>query len=112
MENNTSTSTVTNTSFIEGQSTGRPPLFNGMNYTYWATRMRIYMQANGFDSWNITQSEYNIPTTEYSTWSNTQKLDASANAKAMNMLHCSLDKYEFNYIRMCNTAHKYGKHSK
>ena len=92
--------TNTNTSFIEGQSTARPLLFNGMNYNYWATRMRIYMQENGFDSWNITQKKYIIPTEEYSTWTNTQKLDATANAKAMNMLFCALDKNEFNHISM------------
>ena len=104
METNTSTSI--NTSFIEGQSTARPPLFNGMNYNYWATRMRIYMQANGFDSWNITQTECAIPIEEYSTWSNTHKLDATANAKAMNMLFCALDKNEFNRVSMCNTAYE------
>ena len=70
MENNTST--VSNTTFLEGQSTARPPLFNGMNYNYWATRMRIYMQANGCDPRNICQTEHHIPTTEYSQWSNTQ----------------------------------------
>ena len=52
------------------------------------------------------QSEYIIPITEYSTWSNTQKLDATATAKAMNMLHCALDKNEFNRISMCETAHE------
>ena len=41
--------TNTNTSFTEGQSTSRPPLFNGLNYNYWSTRMRIYMQSSGFD---------------------------------------------------------------
>ena len=106
MYTNTSTNTSINTSFIEGQSTARPPLFNGMNYNYWATQMRIYMQANGFDSWNITQSEYHIPTTEYYTWSNTQKLDATANAKAMNMLFCAIDRNEFNRVSMCQTAYE------
>ena len=47
--------------------------------------MRIFMQASSFDSWNITQTEYTIPTTEYSTWSNSQKIDATNNAKAMNL---------------------------
>jgi len=81
--------------FVEGQSTARPPLFNGLNYTYWSTRMMIYMQANGFDTWNITNSEYTIPTDDYAEWSNSQKLDATSNAKAMNMLFCALDKNEF-----------------
>ena len=106
MENNASTSTVNNTSFVEGQSTARPPLFNGMNYNYWATRMRIYMQANGFDAWNVTQTEYTAPTTEYSAWTVVQKTEAAANAKAMNMLFCALDKNEFNRVSICTSAYQ------
>ena len=101
-----STSTSNYTSFTEGQSTARPPLFNGTNYNYWATRMRIYMQANGFDIWNITQTEYLIPTTEFSSWSTTQKIDATSNAKAMNILFCALDRNEFNRVSMCSTAYQ------
>ena len=74
--------------FIEGQSTSRPPLFNGLNYNNRATRMSIYMRANGYDTWNIIQDVYTVPTTPYAEWSNSQKLDATANAKAMNMLFC------------------------
>ena len=77
-----------------------------MNYKYWAIRMRIYIQASSYETWNIMQSEYIIPTTEYSAWSNTQKLDATVNAKAMNMLYCALYKNEFNRISMCKTAHE------
>jgi hypothetical protein len=29
----------------EGQSTNRPPLFNGSDYSYWKNRMTIYLQA-------------------------------------------------------------------
>lgn len=42
------------------------------------------MQANGYDTLNITQQEYTIHTTAYAQWLNTQKLDSTANAKAMN----------------------------
>ena len=97
---------TSNTSYTEGQNTTRPPFFNGLNYSYWSTRMRIFMQASGFDTWNIIQSEYTIPTTEYATWSNTQKLDATANAKAMNMLFCALDKNEFNRVSICKTGYE------
>ena len=104
MDNNTSSST--NTGYTEGQSTARTPFFNGSNYSYWATRTRIYMQANSFDSWNITQKEYTLPTAAYTEWSTNDKNEATANAKAMNMLHCALDRNEFNRICMCNTAYE------
>lgn len=77
-----------------------------MNYNYWDTRMRIYIEASSYETWNIMQYGYTIPTTEYSTWSNTQKFDATANAKSMNMLYYALDKIEFNRISMCKTAHE------
>ena len=64
------------------------------------------MQASGFETWNIIQNEYNIPTTQYAAWSNTQKLDATANAKAMNMLFCALDKNEFNRVSICKTGYE------
>jgi len=68
--------------------------------------MRIYTQANSFDTWNITSSEYTIPTTDYAEWSNTPKLYATSNAKAINMLFYALDKNEFNRVSVCKTAYE------
>jgi len=92
--------------FVEGQSTARPSLFNDLNYAYWSTRMRIYMQANGFNTSNFTSSENTIPTTAFAEWSNIQKVDAASNAKAMNMLFYALDKNEFNRVSVCQTAYE------
>ena len=103
MENNPSTSSTT---FAEGQSTQRPPLFNGLHYNYWATRMRIHMQASGFNAWNATQKEFTAPTTKYSTWTTVQKEGANANAKAMNMLYCALDRNEFNRVSIYISAYQ------
>ena len=95
------TGTVTNTSipvtnlFSEGQSTVRRPLFNGSNYAYWACRMKIYLRCVGLDTWNITQTEYSEPTTDFAQWTAEQKTAAQNNSKEMNILFCSLDKNEF-----------------
>ena len=64
MANNASTSTQ-NTTYTEGQSTQRPPFFNGLNYSYWATRMSFFMQSSSYDAWNATQREIVNPTTDY-----------------------------------------------
>ena len=32
----------------EGQSTTRPPFFDGSNYPYWKLRMKTWLQANDF----------------------------------------------------------------
>ena len=108
MENNVSTITTSaySSTFAEGQSTQRPPLFNGLNYNYWATWMRIYMQAISFEAQNATQAEFVVPTTDYPTWTQIQKNEASANAKAMNMLFCALDRNEFNRVSICTTAYQ------
>ena len=64
------------------------------------------MQSSGFDIWNVIQREYTTPAGEYSTWSNTQKLDATSNAKAMNILICALDRNEFNRVSMCTSGYE------
>ena len=46
----------------EGQSSSRPPFFNGEDYTYWKTRMRIFLQGQDFDILNIIESKYIEPT--------------------------------------------------
>ena len=104
MATNTGTVTTTNigtiipvtSSFVEGQSTVRPQLFNGNNYAYWACRMKIYLQSIGLDTWNITQTEYSEPTTDFSQWTAEQKTVAQNNSKAMNI--CFVHLIEMNLI--------------
>merc|ERR1712080_431839 len=64
------------------------------------------MQASGFSAWNATQKEFTSPTTEYATWTTVQKEEANANAKAMNMLYCALDRNEFNRVSICTSAYQ------
>ena len=47
---------------VEGQSTNRPPLFNGSNYTYWKARMRIFIQALDYDLWSVIINGPHTPT--------------------------------------------------
>ena len=84
----------------EGQSTNRPPLFNGANYTYWKARMRIFIQAQDYDVWSIiingpyTPSIYvdNIAISKLEKdWDDNDRRKAQLNAKAMNVFYCALD---------------------
>ena len=50
------------TSLAEGQSTNRPPLFNGSNYTYWKARMKIFIQILDYDMWSIIVNRPHTPT--------------------------------------------------
>ena len=38
---------------MEGQSTTRPPFFDGNDYPYWKTRMRVFLQALDYEIWEI-----------------------------------------------------------
>ena len=100
------TSIPVTSSFVEGRSTVRPPLFNGSNYAYWACRMKIYLQSIGFNTWNITQTEYSEPTTNFAQLTSKQKTIAQNNSKAMNILFCSLDRNEFNRVLVCKSAYE------
>ncbi|VFQ66854.1 unnamed protein product [Cuscuta campestris] len=46
----------------EGQSTSRPPLFDGTNYSYWKERMRIYIRSTNFQLWLVIKNGEQIPT--------------------------------------------------
>jgi hypothetical protein len=37
------------------------PLFDETNYEIWSTRMRVFLQAQGFDIWNSVVSGYTAP---------------------------------------------------
>src|SRR5436190_5561102 len=90
----------------EGQSTQRPPLFDGNNYNYWKCCMRIYLQSFNLEIWKIVESAYSPPTTPVDEWSNNDKKLMQTNAKAMNALFCDLERNEFNRVSNCKTAHE------
>ena len=48
--------------FAEGQSSIRPPLFCGDNYTFWKAKMRIFLQSQGREIWKCIINGPYIPT--------------------------------------------------
>ncbi len=100
-------------SMSEGQSTNRPPLFNGTNYTYWKARMRIFIQALDYELWYIITRGPHTPTISIEgtiipkpemDWNENDRRLAQLNAKGINILYCSLDVSEFNRISRCISA--------
>ncbi|VFQ66070.1 unnamed protein product [Cuscuta campestris] len=97
----------------EGQSTSRPPLFDGTNYMYWKERMRIYIRSTNFQLWLVIKNgeetpmkkvgETLVPKTE-------DKFDAQYikkvenYTKAINMLYCAV--YPDGYRKICCTTAK------
>ncbi|KAH9697694.1 Integrase catalytic domain-containing protein [Citrus sinensis] len=107
--------------FREGQSTTRPPYFDGNDYPYWKTRMRIYLQALDYEIWEIVNDGPFMPLAKNEVgedipkpsrdWNEFEKRKASLNSKAMNALFCALDKKEFHrvFTDIVNTLGALGK---
>ena len=99
----------------EGQSSTRPPLFNGTNYTYWKTRIRIYIQSIDYNIWKTIVKGPHVPTIMVNgvatpkleeDWDEQDVKKIELNAKAMNLLYCAVDPNEFNRVSTCTSAKK------
>ncbi|VFQ97129.1 unnamed protein product, partial [Cuscuta campestris] len=97
----------------EGQSTSRPPLFDGTNYTYWKERMRIYIRSTNFQLWLVIKngeetpmkkvSEKLVPKTEDEF--DAEDIKKVENyAKAINMLYYAVNPDDYRKISCCTTA--------
>ncbi|KAH9685562.1 Integrase catalytic domain-containing protein [Citrus sinensis] len=106
--------TLNDSIFREGQSTTRPSFFDGNDYAYWKTRMRIYLQALDYEIWEVIcdgpfmhtfkdEVGDDIPKPS-SQWSELEKRKMSLNSKAINALFCALDKKEFHRVSSCESA--------
>ncbi|KAH9671187.1 Integrase catalytic domain-containing protein [Citrus sinensis] len=108
--------TQNDSTFREGQSTTRPPYFDGNDYPYWKTRMRIYLQALDYEIWEIVNDGPFMPLTKNEVeedipkpsrdWNEFEKRKASLNSKAMNALFCALDKKEFHRLSSRESANE------
>ncbi|KAH9792587.1 Integrase catalytic domain-containing protein [Citrus sinensis] len=106
--------TLNDSTFREGQSTTRPPFFDGNDYAYWKTRMRIYLQALDYEIWEVVCDGPFMPTFKDevgddipkppSQWSELERRKMSLNSKAMNALFCALDKKEFHRVSSCESG--------
>jgi len=84
----------------EGQSTLKPPYFDGRNYSEWRERMRIFIQSVDFKLWLVIKNGPKIPTKIV----NNEEVEKSEDeydeedvknleleAKAKNILCCALN---------------------
>ena len=100
--------------FGEGQSTVRPPLFNGTNFSYWKNRMQIFLEGENMDMWDVIEEGAPIPMKKLEDGTIVPKLrkelDANErklwqlNRKTMNHILCALGPSEYNLVSMCQSA--------
>ena len=76
---------------IEGQSTNRPPFFDGNNYSYWKCRMIIYLKSINFELWDIVINGCTWNERSYKEWSDKDKRLAQLDAKGLNILICAVN---------------------
>ncbi|XP_070039374.1 uncharacterized protein [Nicotiana tomentosiformis] len=98
----------------EGQSTIRPPLFNGKYYSLWKARMEGFLIAEDYELWTIVNQGPLIPTKQNAQNEIVPK-DPSEfvavhyrmmgkKAKAKKILICGLGPDEYNKICVCCNA--------
>ncbi|EOX99687.1 Uncharacterized protein TCM_008448 [Theobroma cacao] len=96
----------------EGQSTNKPPLFDGSTYPYWNTRMSIYIRAIDYEMWDVITDGFFMPSTMNVVtnelmpkprfeWTEAETKKVQANFKAINTLHYALTPTEFNKVSSC-----------
>ena len=56
-------------------------MFNGTNYTYWKTQMRVFLHFMSFDLWNIVEFGFQTPSKFMNELSDFEKKSFSLNAK-------------------------------
>ena len=97
-----------------GYSTQRPPMFNRKFYTYWKTRMEIFIKAENYQVWRVIEiGDYEVTTTNSNNEiipkpiSEYKKKDfqkMKMNALAIKLHHYSLGSNEQNWIIGCKSA--------
>ena len=115
----TSSSSLSSFPLMGGQSINNPPLFNGSNYSYWKSRMSIWIQGHDWDLWDITCNGPKIPmktpinvtdgaskaiAKEPKEFDEKDKKMMQLNSKAISILYCALEPNEFNRISACTSA--------
>ena len=107
------------TNFPEGGSSSRPPLYTGVDYTYWKPRMLTYLLAVDPKSFLVITRGPKIPMKlnsngeevpkHHSEWTKEEVLESSINAKALNHLYCAIDRGQINKLPEFNNAYELWK---
>ncbi|XP_070041144.1 uncharacterized protein [Nicotiana tomentosiformis] len=98
----------------EGQSTSRPPLFNGKYYSWWKAKMEDFLMVEDYELWKIVNRGPLTPTKQNgqnktipkdpSEFVATDFKMMEKNAKAKKILICGLGPDEYNKISAYSNA--------
>ncbi|XP_070054377.1 uncharacterized protein [Nicotiana tomentosiformis] len=101
--------------FEEGQSTYRPPRFNGQYYGWWKTRMHDFIMAEDSELWNVIcdgpfvstknsgDPAVTIPKTR-KAFNDADRKAIEKNFRAKKILVCGIGPDEYNRISACQSS--------
>ena len=98
---------------VEGQSTSRPPWFDGKNYPIWRDRMEIFLTSTDLALWSIivdgeepfykVEDGVKVPI-GIKDFTPEDKKRFELYAKAKNTLHCAINSKDLAKMSRCKTA--------
>ncbi|KAK0585145.1 hypothetical protein LWI29_023944 [Acer saccharum] len=101
-------------SMPEGASSGRPPLLNSGNYSFWKIRMRAYIRSINEKAWISVEEGYELPTKRIedgtmiakprAEWTAIDFDNAKWHHRAMNAIFGGVDCTQFIYIQNLESA--------
>ncbi|XP_070010316.1 uncharacterized protein [Nicotiana sylvestris] len=102
-------------SFEEGQSTYRPPRFNGQYYGWWKTRMHDFIMAKDSVMWDIICDGPYVPMKKLEVtgplvpkgrreYNDTDRKAVEKNYRAKKILMCGVGPDEYNGVSACDTS--------
>ncbi|XP_070008476.1 uncharacterized protein [Nicotiana sylvestris] len=101
--------------FEEGQSTYRPPRFNGQYYGWWKTRMRDYIMVEDSELWDVICDRPFVPmktvgkgtvtvVKRRKEYNDADRKAIEKNFRAKKILVCGIELDEYNSISACQSA--------
>ncbi|GAV69251.1 LOW QUALITY PROTEIN: zf-CCHC domain-containing protein/DUF4219 domain-containing protein, partial [Cephalotus follicularis] len=100
---------------LEGSSITRPLFFDGNNYSFWKTRMTIFLQSLDYQLWHIIVNGPRMPTRTIegvvspkpeNEYNDNDFRMLQLNSKAKHVLFCAVGPNEFNRISSWKKAFK------
>ncbi|KAL4351402.1 hypothetical protein GQ457_06G010700 [Hibiscus cannabinus] len=90
--------------FEEGRSISCPPLFEGEAYSQWSNVMKYFIQAQGFELWDIIEEGYIEAPKKKKKQRSENDTKAKLNLRAMHILLCGLNEEVSKKVSTCKRA--------
>ena len=103
---------------FDGQSTIESPFFDGLVYTFWKRKVKIFIQLLDFNLWILTIHGPSIPMKDVSGVKNPKIFEEydmedmkrmTMNTKDKNVATCALGRNEYSRVSSCASAHEMWK---